>query len=278
MKKLAIAGLVLTLMAGLLGCDLWPGGLQRPEEVGEQGDTPPISPQPPGAEVTITLYVSDAQSLGLVPEERVVVQGDEALEELILRELLAGPADPDLRRTVPEGTRLISVDNVDGVAYVNFSREFVEHHPGGSTGEWMTIDAVVFSLTELPEVEKVQFLVEGLKVETLAGHMSILEPLAREVSRIGRVMHDLERLKRVQARVDAGKERWRLDPLEVARRDGRALGFSLQDSFELLSREEEGAAVVKAEHNGRTFHIHLIQPLKRGDDFIWVIDYVEWRR
>ena len=179
---------------------------------------------------------------------------------------------------MPEGTRLISVDNVDGVAYVNFSRELVDRHPGGSTGELMTIDAVVLSLTELPEVEKVQFLVEGVKLETLAGHMSILEPIGREVTRIGQVMHDPDRLKRVQARVDAGKERWRLDPLEVARRDGRALGFSLQDSFELLSQEKDGMAVVRAEHNGRTFHIHLIQPLERGEDSIWVIDYVEWRR
>jgi germination protein M len=127
----------------------------------------------------ITLYFPDEQAMYVVPEQREVSK-DKPIAEIIVEELMKGPKTPGLEpTTIPDGARLLSVEIKDKTAYVNFSSELVEKHVGGSTGEMMTILPIVNSLTELPEVEKVQFLVEGKKVKTLAGHITFDEAFER---------------------------------------------------------------------------------------------------
>jgi len=55
------------------------------------------------------------------------------------------------------------------------SKEFVENHIGGSTAELMTINSIVASLTELPGIDKVQFLIEGNVREVLSMKPWILQ-------------------------------------------------------------------------------------------------------
>ncbi len=127
----------------------------------------------------ITLYFPDEQAMYVVPEQREIIK-DKPMAEIIVEELMKGPKTPELEpTTIPEEAKLLSVEIKDRIAYVNFSRELVEKHVGGSTGEMMTILPIVNSLTELPEVEKVQFLVEGKKVKTLAGHITFDEAFER---------------------------------------------------------------------------------------------------
>ena len=72
---------------------------------------------------------------------------------------------------------MLSLTVVNGVANVDFSKEFQTRHRGGSAGEIMTIYSVVNTLTELPGVEKVQFLLEGDKLESILGHMDTTVPI-----------------------------------------------------------------------------------------------------
>jgi spore germination protein GerM len=102
-----------------------------------------------------------------------------------LEELIKGPgAGKDLAPTIPSGTILKDIDISNGVATVDFSKEFVDNHWGGSSGELLTVYSVVDVLTQFPTVEKVQFLVEGRKVETLAGHMDLAQPVMRNTEYI----------------------------------------------------------------------------------------------
>jgi len=135
---------------------------------------------------TITLYFPDEQAMYVVPEQREVSK-DKPIEEIVVQELMKGPKTPDLSlTTIPKEAKLLSVEIKDKIAYVNFSKELVEKHVGGSTGEMMTILPIVNSLTELPEIEKVQFLVEGEKKKTLAGHVTFDEPFERSEDYIKR--------------------------------------------------------------------------------------------
>ena len=59
------------------------------------------------------------------------------------------------------------------------SKELEQNFSGGSTGEEMLIGSIVNTLTDFPEVQKVQILIEGASVETLSGHMDLSEPLTR---------------------------------------------------------------------------------------------------
>ena len=64
-----------------------------------------------------------------------------------------------------------------GGAFVDFTRELVDKHPGGSTGELFTIRSVVQTLARnFPEVEYVAFLVDGREIETVAGHIDAAVP------------------------------------------------------------------------------------------------------
>lgn len=155
-------------------CNLRPGE-QKP---GVNRDEPEISSVPRETKQKIVLYFGDKQSTRLVAEERQVTKGDKSLEALIIEELIKGPRKPDLVRTVPAQTRLISVNVVDGVAFVNFSREFQTKHWGGTTGERMTLYSIINSLARLPGIDKVQFLLEGEKQEAILGHADTTKPLA----------------------------------------------------------------------------------------------------
>lgn len=114
----------------------------------------------------------------LVPEIRQVVK-DKPVEQIIVEQLIKGPEKAGLYPTIPKGTSLISIEVKDGTAYVNFSEEFKTNHWGGSAGEAMTIYSIVNSLTELPNIKQVMFLIEGREEETLAGHFAFNEPFRR---------------------------------------------------------------------------------------------------
>ena len=67
---------------------------------------------------------------------------------------------------------------------VDFDRTLVREHPGGSTGEILTVFSVVNTLTEIPGVRKVAWRIEGQPVETLVGHLDLSRPVERDPSLI----------------------------------------------------------------------------------------------
>ena len=96
--------------------------------------------------------------------------------EALMRELLKGPLRKGIR-TVPEETLLRSVViSTDRVARVDFSKELVELHPGGSSSELMTVYSIVNTiLVNVEEASRVKLLVEGRTIDTIAGHINCSE-------------------------------------------------------------------------------------------------------
>ena len=131
----------------------------------------------------ITLYFSDDAAMYVVGEVRNAPILDNSLEKTIVTELIKGPENKALLPTIPEGTKLLSIETKDSICFVNFSQDFVSKHSGGSAGEYITVYSIVNSLTELDNVEKVQFLVEGNKLEIFK-HMEFGEPFSRDASTI----------------------------------------------------------------------------------------------
>ena len=65
-----------------------------------------------------------------------------------------------------------------GVAYVDFSAEIRDNHPGGSAEEVLTVDSIINTIARnVAQVQAVQFLVEGRPIATLAGHVDLSAPL-----------------------------------------------------------------------------------------------------
>ena len=138
-----------------------------------------VQPEVTEEMVEVSLYFSDSQAMYLVPEKRKIPQTP-SLVRRVVDELIEGPENSDLYPTIPEGTRVNEIYIVDDIIYVDLSEEIFTNHPGGSSGELMTVYSIVSTLTEIPPIVGVQILVEGNEKNSLVGHVDISMPLLRD--------------------------------------------------------------------------------------------------
>lgn len=127
-------------------------------------------------QVQVTLYFATPQADGVLPEIRTMLVSDGAVARAAVMGLIWGPQSENLRATIPEGTRLLGISIANGLCTVDFSKEFVDNHPGGSAGEIMTLTSILKTLQQFPSIDKVQILVEGQKGATL-GNILLDKPL-----------------------------------------------------------------------------------------------------
>lgn len=132
----------------------------------------------------VKLYFSDDQAMYLVPEERIIVPSDsnkEAFLKKVVEELIKGPTQNSLALTIPKETKVHSVKLAsDGTATVDFSQEIKTKNFGGSTGESFAVYSLVDTLTDFPDIIRVQILIDGQKVDTLTGHLDTSQPFVRD--------------------------------------------------------------------------------------------------
>jgi hypothetical protein len=157
-----------------------------------QPDPPPPAPvteAPPAAEtphISATLFFASADGSELVPLRREVAlaEGLEAQGRQIVSAQLAAEAPQPYVSVIPAGTTLRGFFVTDrGDAFVDLSPEISSAHPGGSLTELLTVQAIVHAVTaNLPAVQRVQILVNGAEVDTIAGHVDVRRPLARDES------------------------------------------------------------------------------------------------
>jgi len=102
------------------------------------------------------------------------------LASLIVGELIKGPSADGLKPTVPSEAKLASPVSINGkVATVDLSKEFKTKHPGGKDAEKLTIYSIVNSLTELEEIEKVKFTIDGKVQKEYMGNFKFDAPFPR---------------------------------------------------------------------------------------------------
>lgn len=141
----------------------------------------------------VTLYFADSEAMYVVAEKRKILlandvkvsSGGDSLEKQVFLELMKGPSAKNLHATIPNGTKLLSINTKDGLCTINLSSEFIDNSPGGTASERMTLDSVVNSLTELDNVKKVQFLIDGKKREIYT-HVIFNEPFSRNEASISK--------------------------------------------------------------------------------------------
>jgi len=120
------------------------------ENVGRQINI--ISPQ------NITLYRPTEDGLNLIKvTKQVYTSNTYSAEKLIITHLME--SDDKYKSVISEGTKLISISTMDGVCFVNFDSGFLAQDY--MLSEEVIIYAIVNSLCELPNVNKVQILVNG---------------------------------------------------------------------------------------------------------------------
>lgn len=146
----------------------------------------PATPPPPSEtpHIAATLFYATAEGDALLPVQREVplAEGLVAQGRQILTAQFAPPPAPYIS-AIPPGTMLRAFYVTEkGDAFVDVSG-ISAAHPGGSLTELLTVHAIVNAVTaNLPAVQRVQILVDGKEVDTIAGHVDIRQPLLRDTS------------------------------------------------------------------------------------------------
>lgn len=180
--KLLLLALTIALTVVIAGCDQASPAVSQPTsdtlpKTAEQ--TQPVNTnQKPEQTMQIVVYHATRDATHLVGESHKVPLNSHPARTAI-ELLIAGTKNPQLVSIMPTGVKLKNVTVKDHVAYVDFDDKLIKKNVGGSTSETLLVGSIVNTLTEFPDIYKVQILVDGKKIETIAGHSDVSEPLSR---------------------------------------------------------------------------------------------------
>ena len=187
MARRLAAPLAIVLFAATAAWALF-SGLPRWYAARGTPPTPSATPSTPAAaetpaKITATLYYVSDDGTELVGMQREVPLGGAVADQARrIVEAQLTPAPP-LVSAVPDGTTLRALFLTDrGEAFVDLSGDVRAKHPGGSLDELFTVYTIVNALTvNLPAIQRVQILIDGKEVDTLAGHVDLRHPLQRSL-------------------------------------------------------------------------------------------------
>ncbi|HET7218728.1 MAG TPA: GerMN domain-containing protein [Vicinamibacterales bacterium] len=134
--------------------------------------------------ITATLYYISEDGMALVGVKREVPFGESVVDQG--RQIVAaqlGSAPPPFASAIPANVTLRGFYVTErGDAFVDLSPEARTGHTGGALDELFTVYAIVNALTtNLPAVSRVQILIDGKEVDTLAGHVDLRHPLQKNL-------------------------------------------------------------------------------------------------
>lgn len=192
-RHLAVAAIIVfVVVAGwflFVGLPAWYSA--RREQVVAEAAKPP-APQAAVRKITATIYYVGEDGMALIPVQKEVTFSAAVPEQarFILEAQLAPAAAPNVS-AIPAGVTLRDVYVTErGDAFVDLSADVATKHPGGSLDEIFTVYTLVNALTvNLPAIQRVQILVDGKEVDTLAGHVDLRHPLPKSLDW---VVHDTQ--------------------------------------------------------------------------------------
>lgn len=110
----------------------------------------------------LTLYYTDSQRRYLLVHTQAVNLADqEDIASYLVGQLLNPPEAKGLVSPLPEGTRLLSCRISDGLCTLDLSQEFEQNAFSQSFAQRTTLLSLVNTLTQLEDVQRVEFYLEG---------------------------------------------------------------------------------------------------------------------
>ena len=152
------------------------------------GGRPASAPAPAAPLVTdappprraATLLWPGSKAEGLVARDAEIFATRDPADQArqVVGLLLAAPPDEAVAAPLPAGTRLLALFiDERGTAFVDVSRE-ASAGPGGSDWELLAVHSLCGSLVRsVPQVRRMQLLIEGRPIETLSGHLDLRSPV-----------------------------------------------------------------------------------------------------
>jgi germination protein M len=133
------------------------------------------------AQATTTVNVYYSRDEKVCAAARVIPKTQE-VGAAAMKALLQGPTDEEkaagMFSSIPEGTTFLGLTIKDGIATVDLSKEYASG--GGSLSMMMRLAEVIFTATQFPTVDGVNFKLDGKAIDVLGGEGLILDhPMSR---------------------------------------------------------------------------------------------------
>lgn len=134
------------------------------------------------ASYTIHLYFATADGSALVLEKRnVELELGQSLPQVLLSEWMKGPETEGLLKINEGNIQVNDVIERNGIAYVDFSKDFLKHQFTSRFTPEIVVYSIVNSLTDLTSVNQVQFLIDGETVEKYRTLEDFDKPFSRNL-------------------------------------------------------------------------------------------------
>ncbi len=128
----------------------------------------------------LVLYYANAEGTGLIQTtETVAYNSNISLEKLVCEHLISGPLNKGAYPVTDPGVRIMAVTTKDGACYVNLSKEFLSKQ--GNLSDEVVLYAFVNSLTELNNINKVQFMIDSETEISFGDHSYLNTPFERNL-------------------------------------------------------------------------------------------------
>lgn len=133
--------------------------------------------------VTLRLYFANKEGDKLIETNRKLVYSTNiSMEKLVVEQLIGGPSEKVKEKVFPTinpNTKIISVTVKDGICYVNLNENFLNQNLKVTSD--VTIYSLTNSLVELPNVNKVQIVVNGDMNVMYRENISLATPFERNL-------------------------------------------------------------------------------------------------
>jgi len=153
---------------------------EKPATPAQPSSPQPSPPEVKPAEPRGSIYLIQESSKMLVKVNRNLNANTPLTDSI--NALLAGPTPDEIMRRiesyVPEGSRLLSARVEGTTAVLDFNQEF-RYNQHGREGCEAQIKQIVWTATEFSNIQNVQFLIEGQKVDFLSEGVVIRNPIGR---------------------------------------------------------------------------------------------------
>lgn len=131
--------------------------------------------------VELILYYANEEGTALVKTTKSVVCSTSiSTESLVVDQLIKGPGeDSGVSPVLPSSLKVLQVAVRKGICYVNLDSAFTKE--ALNVSDYIPVYAIVDSLTELPNISKVQISVDGSSALKFRDSISLEQPLERKL-------------------------------------------------------------------------------------------------
>lgn len=143
-----------------------------------------ISPIPKVMKLPMKIYFIDPMTGLLIPENRTVSIQNNQLIESVIKAIQAGPKNKKLLSPLDELVRVESVTFEGKACYISLNRIFINNPVWNQQDKTLILTSIVNTLTELEQVQSVQFLIEGKPIGEVTDAVQLSAPLKRNESLI----------------------------------------------------------------------------------------------